>query len=672
MKDSKFYMVAPFLGPLKKWINQQFRKDAARTAPKLNNHLTQTEYQGAETDLTAGEDEDCADIVARELQMDGDNAVPPFADRPMDNSMNRLLSQLRSSADGPEAPSVPIAHSKINSTNSAEEGLKRLLSVGKPSQEPTNDMSNARSPKSDMLLSMLQGNATMTTSIEATETRVLDARSQQLISTITKNATNHIQSQKNTTGPTEPNRGPSLIQTSLAKPPVAQALLYQKQQSQLPNAGGIAKTEQNTQYDRPSQRLDQPYSHINDPLSLQPSNIPIKDLHKAPPASKLPPPKLNSHTLKLLNTLRQPTAKPFDVVSHDITNEKLIDNAAVGQRPLSSNSNFRPELEPQMGPEPVLEASLPYSSHIGASQNHRNGREHLAGAQVDTSQREKLISLLSASNPSSVPYVSAISDGRHAAHKTPSWQYPNSQRNSATFSSVPTEHIPHDTILPHRQDDRLKTNFLAPKSTPENIPDAAHKLRQMLKSPQSSTYPNDSDNKGCYAKTHQLSTLKPSVAGTFTHELQAMSTTLPHELSGSNVESSKLILNTKQTHPEPETRQIYQKQDIPAKSNHVPFLDRRGQVTIEHKSNLLSLFSNSTPTATGSISPAISEKFPRKTNNREAEVLRESNPRTSSAAQSPIKQDGATTLYDTIRPPASSIDRKFLLAYLEGVAKGGK
>lgn len=664
-------MVAPFLGPLMKWINQQHRKDAARKAPKLNNQSLQIE-RGAETDLTAGEDEDGADIIAQDLQMNVDNAALITADKPMDNNMNRLLSQLRLSADGPETPPVPIAHRKIESPNSAADGLKRLLSVGKPTQEPDSDISDARNPKSDILLSMLQGNATMTTSVEATETRVLDAGSQQLISTITKNATNHIQPQNNAISHAEPRLELASMQNTLANRPVARTSFYQKQETQLPNARMTEKTEQNIQYNHPSQRLDQPYYLMNDSSLFQPSNPPINNLHKAPPASKLPPPKLNSHTMKLLNTLRQPTAKAFDDVYPTISKEKLIDNADTCHHPLPPNSNFRPELEPQMGSGPVLEASLPNSSHIN-TYNNRSVSEHLAAPQVDTSQRDKLISLLSASNTSSIPATSTKSHEKPAKNKSTSQHCSSPYGPSGPSHAVSAGKIPQDSpdikLFPG-QDDRIKTNSLA--LTPGNIPDATHRLRQISKRPQGPNYSNDSDNNDYHAKTHQPSPLRTSATWSSTHDSQQMSTTLPFELSGSHVESPKLIQNTTKAHPEPEIRQIHQKQDIPAQSNHIPFLDRRDQVTSEHKSNLLSLFSNSTPAAAGSTPPVRSEKFSRKTDKGQEELLRNSNPQTSSTAHYPMKQGGATSLYNTTRSPASPVDRKFLLAYLEGVAKGGK
>ena len=669
-KDSKFYMVAPFLGPLKKWINQQHRRDTARLAPTLNNLSTHAEQQGTETDLTAGEEEECTDIIAKELQMNGGNAVLPTGGRPMDDNMNRLLSRLRLSADGTEIPSVPIDYPKEESSSSAAAGLKELLSVGKPSQEPANSMPDARSPKSDMLLSMLQGNTSVTTSVEANEIRVLDAKSQQLISTVTKNATNHIQSQSNTASHAPPSQDPIPAQHSLNNHLMVQAPMHQKKRIQSLNARPIVATEQNAQIHLFSQHLDQPYSHTNNSQTPQPPNFPNRDLHKAPPASKLPPPKLNSHTMKLLNTLRQPTNKSSDTVSHNITNEKLIDNANADHHPLPPSSDFRSELEPQIGPGPGLKVSRLDSSHINTSQNNRSGRGHLDGVQADASQKDKLISLLSSPKSSSVPFAPAASDQRPTANKFLMHQYPSPSGPSHSTPSGHISHISHNTNLPYRQDDRVKINVPATNPTPENIPDATHRVRQVLKHSQNTTYPIHSDSNVCHAKTHESPSLKPSADTSFTHKPQ--STILPHELSGSHVESSKLMPNTRQAHSGPEIRQIHQKQDIPAKSSHVPFLDRREQVTREHKSNLLSLFSNSTPVATGSTIPVTSANFSAETSKRQEEMLRESDPQKGGATQPPVNKDEAISLYNIIKPAASPVDRKFLLAYLEGVAKGGK
>ena len=682
IKDSKFYMVAPFLGPLKKWINQQRRNDAAKMASKLNSISAQIEQQGAETDLTAGEEEEGADLIAKELQMNS-NVVSTVTDEPLNNNMNRLLSQLRSSADCSETLSFPTGQHTIKSSKNAADDLKRLLSVGTPSQNTINSIPDAGNPNSKLLLSMLRGSATETTGVKANETQMLDSKSQQVMSSINQNESrfnipqggiaDHIQPVHNSVP-----RQISMINNHASLPP--NHTLSTQSRTTIANAN----KEQPLQTHLTAQRLNQPNRYESDSLFSHLPNYSFNDSHKAPPASKLPPPTLNSHTMKLLHTLRQPNIATTHPVSQSIMQEEPVHDPIVvsDHHSLLPNNNTRQELVPQLGSGPALQAPQAADSSrlLDILKNNQNSKNEPVVTQANSSQREKLLGLFGASKPSPASIPSALPyDWQNIPHST--MQQAKIQKHTASTPFVSpvgySPSNPHHEISPHRQDRApiiTATSHLAPQKTSESL----HKPIQILKRPQAVDYKKVAD-----LHSHNASTRKPSILvqekqANYVSMSQAKTASQPVELNGSQVHESKVSDNVcsprrhQQRQPRPEPNQNKQKTEAGTKTNQMPFLDRRDQVTTEHKNNLLSLFSKPPPFDAVSATPAASETRSRKTNSGQEEKLRNSDAQLNSATQSPISRNNASTPKLNDKPSASPVDRQFLLGYLEGVVKSGK
>src|SRR5215469_3689811 len=126
LKGSSFYMVAPFLGPLRKWIAQQRRQDKAKIrAAHPRGIIIEDEDTGAEAD-GVGEEQVPSD------------ALPEVTDaEDSAGHMARLLDALQNSKQGKSSSlNLPeISDFGSQAPNPVQE-LKRLLSVGDEASLP--------------------------------------------------------------------------------------------------------------------------------------------------------------------------------------------------------------------------------------------------------------------------------------------------------------------------------------------------------------------------------------------------------------------------------------------------------------------------------------------------------------------------------------------------------
>ncbi|KAL8779062.1 MAG: hypothetical protein Q9213_007129 [Squamulea squamosa] len=131
---NRFYMVAPFLVPLKKWISQQKRLGKSNSADQIQipiNNVTgelRTETNG----------------------LVGDKAVPTSED------MGRLLAGLRQPLSKSDINAIPTPTTG-NSTDAASLQLKSLLHVPSEHNTKVKTQISAQSSKASTLLALLKG-----------------------------------------------------------------------------------------------------------------------------------------------------------------------------------------------------------------------------------------------------------------------------------------------------------------------------------------------------------------------------------------------------------------------------------------------------------------------------------------------------------------------------------
>lgn len=134
IKESSFYMVAPFLGPLRAWIKLQHKLDKQRA--RSGQHVPPPP---AITD-----DEDLQAEVYSEAQLQGPT-------QPLNDSFANLVARL-----GQSHPHELAAQSQQSVDPAAE--LKKLLSVGRGLSAPTPPVeAPGGQPQANPLLALLQG-----------------------------------------------------------------------------------------------------------------------------------------------------------------------------------------------------------------------------------------------------------------------------------------------------------------------------------------------------------------------------------------------------------------------------------------------------------------------------------------------------------------------------------
>lgn len=299
---NKFYMVAPFLHPLKKWIGQQRKIDARNHAASLN--LLQT----TEGETSMDEGYQVGHYVPDSIPATGPSDLPEVTTQ---EDVSSHLKRLLNVAGPAVQPSIlQSAVSDATKSNALLELLRRGAS-GISSQQPVTDPQHHTTAPADPSYqadlqpkSALDYNASMNS-----------------IPTTTKPPPpSELSSHRTPTNPSfphlvtgaMPSQFPSFLQqfpsNTFEQLPTPQA----KQNADMPTASSSLP----------------PYQQTGDPQFAQPSQT-SKQGPRVPPASKLPPPKLTSHTLALLNVFKN--------------------QASSSPKPADSSASEKPEVE---GSEP--------------------------------------------------------------------------------------------------------------------------------------------------------------------------------------------------------------------------------------------------------------------------------------------------------------------------------
>lgn len=326
IKDNSFYMVAPFLGPLKAWIKTQRRLDRQRVQP--GSHLAPQPAAGI-TD-TEGLEADLGETTADEA------AMPPAQSQ--DANFAALVANLGRS----HRPSDQLPEVSAHADPAAE--LKRLLSVGigfPPQPQPVEAPQSVHEPPHNPLLAMLHGNNGPASAPNTLPRTPFD----QILPTPQLPQSPH--------GQHHPR--PMHLDQMQPPPPFG----FHQQQTghplnhQHPHVGhqhhnGFPPGPNQFMQPPPPRHADpsfpphmlnaqQPfgtsvplsYMQTGDSQSTQPLQHSGVTGPAAPPASKLPAPKLNAHTLGLLNAFK--------------INEKPANSSPVAQaQPLAQSSQATP------------------------------------------------------------------------------------------------------------------------------------------------------------------------------------------------------------------------------------------------------------------------------------------------------------------------------------------
>ncbi|KAF2762554.1 hypothetical protein EJ05DRAFT_471551 [Pseudovirgaria hyperparasitica] len=322
LKDSMFYMVAPFLGPLKSWIKQQHKLDRARAA---QGHVA------VETDV---EDVGTADESGALHNYLGGTETESEDPPPQhqDGHFSNLLAGLRYPPTAPAAAIVPEMPAE-QPTLDAADALKRMLSINAPAMAAQQLQSSQPPAHTNPLLALFQGNqATVPVSRPEPPPRTpLDQ-------------INNVPQEPQTPQQYHP-RPPSsssmppiqpfpFTQTPPQYPPQAVSRQYNRQlnpsygsqhrgqngalpfgsgyqrQPMVPGMPTHSTSQSSPMAPRMAQDGPKPYQRTGDPQFSQSAQS--TEVHEAmgPPASKLPAPKLNAHSISLLKAFKGQAAKP--------------------------------------------------------------------------------------------------------------------------------------------------------------------------------------------------------------------------------------------------------------------------------------------------------------------------------------------------------------------------
>ncbi|KAF2204138.1 hypothetical protein GQ43DRAFT_478455 [Delitschia confertaspora ATCC 74209] len=370
LKDNMFYMVAPFLGPLKSWIKQQRKLDRE-----------QAEMEGLAAPVVAPAVTDEQDVHTGDLTAD----EAPSESQPEDPVIQQLISNLRQTKISETLPEVtagpdPAAHLKhllrVGQGPAAPAPVEAPASVPAPAAAPV-----IREPETDPIIAMLRGS-----SVSIQKPTPPRTPFEQIMQPPAQPQSPHYHHQRpphlNNMPPPPPFpfspqhtahfQGPpqaqprhlnqngfhQIPQQPMGPPrqpmgPPQQSPVGHPQQSMGPHA-----PVRTPYFGAPSQNIHQslgqepirPYERTGDPQYDQSPQLPIH--RRIPAASELPPPNVTAHSLSLLNTFKsgiKPTPEP--VVSPPSYPPQASNQVPMVQPTQSLDRPIEPFQSPSTGPE---------------------------------------------------------------------------------------------------------------------------------------------------------------------------------------------------------------------------------------------------------------------------------------------------------------------------------
>ncbi|KAG9191227.1 mRNA-decapping enzyme subunit 2 [Alternaria panax] len=301
IKESSFYMVAPFLGPLKQWIKQQHK--LGRQRARNGAHMAPAPVAGTDDE----------DVQPTLYETTADEAAP-VADAQVANNFADMVARLgRGHCPSHSYPELSQEnHAPPQQSQDPAEALKRLLSVGVQSQ-PVEAPSQPPPQGNPLLALFKQGSQQPRTPFE------------QIMPPPIQPSSPHGQHgprppQMGSMGPPPPFfpphqnmpfQGPPGHINGMQPPPpphMSPHFMHQPPQQQ--------QQQQQQQHMFPSQQLSM--QQVFDQHNSRPQFQEIGDSHFAggngrpviPSASKLPAPNLNAHAMGLLNSFKNQNQQP--------------------------------------------------------------------------------------------------------------------------------------------------------------------------------------------------------------------------------------------------------------------------------------------------------------------------------------------------------------------------
>ena len=297
---NKFYMVAPFLSPLKKWISQQKKLDTLDI--KSRNKVSSIPQ-----DVKLKEDQNLlSNVPSNPAQSD---------------DMNRLMTQLRHSGQVGPAGKLTELSGSSNGPNDASIQLTTVLNVPSATMESNQNMNRhnfARDEKANAMLSLLRTGAPQTdaqkvdNSVELPQTPFEQILEFPRMPPSPKHETIHSHQLPMVVSPPAFPFSPNHVGSQ--RP--------QRQQFNTSNSAHLPTRSIGTMHERtgtvpfqsytlPPFTIPQqnhyalaPYQRTGDPQFAHGSQTSHHNLPSIPPANALPPPKLTSHSSVLLDMFR--------------------------------------------------------------------------------------------------------------------------------------------------------------------------------------------------------------------------------------------------------------------------------------------------------------------------------------------------------------------------------
>ena len=696
---NKFYMVAPFLVPLRKWITQQKKLDAItgtkarKESPAPNPAVTCMEGQLGQSEI-------------------GDSS-------PLQNDMNRIVTKLRQSGQVRTMSDLPELSVPTEEKADPSAQLKSLLRVPGPmddfmkssAKEQAENSAKARQQKGNALLSLLRSGG----SIEPQQAGRLSATSQAPQTPMEQNISQPL------LPPSPRHHTPRLPEAqSHYRPPAFPFSPAQVQGRNVPRTSQPATpishhnqtlSDQMHSYPsfqihalpQPSQRAPAPYLRTGDPQFAQVSEPSANQLPSIPPASKLPPPKLTSHSSALLDLFKfnPGSGKPLTTHSNGLpplSNPRLSStvNPAGAAVPASTKSSFSTSgplhqdhhsvLSPMTVPGSSMMQPTTYAKPKSPQKEALLNLFRNSAASTTTPIGQTM--LASAAPPNAPVELSAQHSPSHSRMISETVEAPNlslgaKAKGPITIQKRPAASTPGPSAV--------SATVTGPLNTPQ--------FDKILKRP-SEVKSNCKEMNGVFRK--ETASRRPQMAPvtilprpTSSHRMVEKTRTskqrIPendrHDGVGGMPMSPKIKTEPKVS-PKPFHPQILQrpiKQEPPSEATTPKFqppapsfedditLKQSPRQTQEHKSNLLSLFNKPSPVLPTSIytqapiSPILG-KLPRQASFLPSPL---EPPRSRIGSLHSTSGDGKLSSgKQTPRP--SPVDKQFLLGFLDQVAKQGR
>ena len=678
ISGNKFYMVAPFLRPLKNIISQLRKQSSA------NNRKNQT------TPIAASAIPEPQETHEQIVSSEGD--------------MSRLMAQLRQSKQASRENNFPEVSHPAETAKIAAAQLKSFLnqpSTKVPVQSAGRDSAAARETKASAMLTLLRSGSNKS-SVRPMEQGPPQTPFEQIFGQPSRpppspkhrtvRASRELSLPQPPSFPFSPSQAGNHATTQqdlpvLHEPTISSSGKYQPQQH------SNAQTSLQARSQQPQlPQASAPYQRTGDPQFAQASSYPGTSISLIPPASNLPTPKLNSHSSALLSLFKGnapgkhilSSASNIPPRDDGLRLELSASSPSTSTKPQPSFVNgLSPAQPPKPTPDPVLSPFTLTSRGIPQRSSQQEALLGLFKSSASTSKPPP-----SLAPPSAPVELSATQSPTHFRASTPL----NKSENKV---SVPIPLVNGRVTIqkrPNRSPILKPARVSATVTGPLNVPQFDKISKKIFKSDDKlddATLEQEGQSPKLQQPIKILS--RPSTANKPNQDFIVTKSVSPkpsspressrrHKRGADSKDMPKLfqpqILKRPVEVPIAEPPKAPAPSPIPKLITKDTFLrDSRPTQTQEQKTALLSLFSkpgsivpatipyNDSLVSPLSTKPPVSSSMP-------SPIGTMSRSRIGSLAS--LADDGLMSGSQTPKATASPVDKKFLLGFLDGVAKEGR